>query len=150
MNTPTLDSGRHPFELFVLVFGLVSGLPQLWGAPSPGTTTALLGHAYVKAWAIMFAGGCAVALVGVVIASPTWRDHVQVRARPTTGLLVESVGLVALCASTLVYVVGLVEATALPGRLVTASLFVSLAVASAWRVWQIHSFVRAVILDQVE
>jgi hypothetical protein len=59
-----LDSGRHPFEQFVLFLGVFVGWPLLLGGPTPGSTSELLGPFWARVWAWMLVGGCLVALDG--------------------------------------------------------------------------------------
>lgn len=149
---PPLDSGRHPFELFVLFLGMVSGAPLLFGAPAPGTTTELLGTGLARVWGWILVGGCLVALIGVWWTWWAWLGRLWRRVHPAErdGLLIEQVGLVAVAVGTLIYAIGVVLAD-IPedddplARVIPAALVGSLGLACAWRVWQIQRWVRAAI-----
>lgn len=147
---PTLDSGRHPFELFVLFLGLVVGSPLLWGAPTPGSTTELLGPVWARAWAWILVTGCLVALMGVWWTWWSWLSRWLFRLdlRTSTGLLIEQVGLVAVGVGTLIYAVGVVTADGETGRFIPAGLVAGLGLACWWRAGQIQRWVHATIRAQ--
>jgi hypothetical protein len=129
---PRLDSGKHPFELFILVLGLISGGPLLFGKIRPGSTEELLNPVMLQIWAWMLVTGCAVALVGAL-----WRWQV------TTGLLLEQLGLVAVGAGVVIYTASLLYAGT--GRFLSAAIIGGFGLACLWRVWQIQRWVRAVV-----
>lgn len=145
---PQLDRGRQPFELFVLVLGLVVGWPLLLGAPTPGSTTELLGPVWARVWAWILVIGCLIALIGVWW---TWWNRLQrwfprISLRTSTGLLIEQVGLVAVGVGTLIYAIGVVSAAGGDtGRFVPAGLVAGLGMACVWRAGQIQRWVRATI-----
>lgn len=146
-DRPILDSGRHPFELFVLVLGQVAGLPLLLSDPAPGSTTALLGPVLARVWGGMFAGGCLIALIGVLWAPI--RRRMGRRVHAGTGLLCEQVGLVALGTGTLIYAIGLMV---MPGpvsnRALPMALVGALGLAAFTRSWQIGSYIGQAISRQ--
>lgn len=148
---PRLDSARHPFEQFVLFLGTVAGLPLLFGAPEPGSTSALLGPIMVHLWAWLLAGGCAVAFIG------SWWDRTarldrfirRWRPRATSALLIEQTGLVALGGSCVVYVYGIVVSPAgVGGRLISVALVFGLGLAAIWRARQIRRWVAFTVAAQ--
>ena len=150
---PPLDSGRHPFELFVLFLGMVSGAPLLFGAPAPGTTTELLGPGLARVWGWILVGGCLVALIGVWWTWWAWLGRLWHRIHPAErdGLLIEQVGLVAVAVGTLIYAIGVILADTPPGtdavaRVIPAALVGALGLACVWRAGQIQRWVRAAIV----
>ncbi|SDG94763.1 hypothetical protein [Klenkia brasiliensis] len=143
-----IENGRHPFELLVLGFGLVVGAPLLVGAPTPGSTEALLGPVMVRVWAWLLVGGCWVALTG---AWWTWWRQLDrwvpaaARLRHDTGLLVEMVGLVAVGAGTVIYGIGVWDGLDTPGRQLPAAIIAGFGVACWVRASQIWRFVRSTL-----
>lgn len=152
MTAPTppvvrpLDSARHPFELFVLAWGLVVALPLLVGAPAPGSTTELLGPTLARVWAFILAGGCLVALVGAWWTWWGWLGRRFPRVRPSliTGLLVEMVGLVAVGVGASIYAVGVLDQAGLAAG-VPAGIVGGFGLACWWRSGQIYRWVTATI-----
>lgn len=147
MHTPRpLDSGRNPFELFLLGFGLLAGLPLLWGAPPPHSTAELLSPFLVHVWASFLVGGCLVALTGV-----WWRllGRLVLRkeTRVSTGLLLEQLGLVSVGAGLAIYGVGII-AIHVPGTSVAVGFVFAYGVACFWRAAQIQRWVQATVQDQ--
>lgn len=141
---PRLDSARHPFEQFVLFLGTAAGLPLMLGvAPQPGTTSAILGDILVRLWAALLFGGCATAWLG------SWWDKTAClgrwwhrwKPRPTSSLLIERVGLIALGGSCVVYVYGIIAAGGASSRLVTVALIIGLGLAALYRSRQISKWV---------
>lgn len=146
---PPLDSGRNPFELFVLGFSLIVGFPLLWGgAPAPGSTTALLGPDLALVWAAILVIGCLIALVGVWWTWWAWlgRWMESFVPRAGTGLLTEQVGLVAVGVGDVIYAVAVLNAS--PSRAIGAAIVGGFGLACWCRAWQIHRWVRAVIREQ--
>lgn len=147
MPTPEHRYGRHPFELFVLVFGLAAGIALLINGPPPGSTEELLGPVLVTVWGVMFSGGCAIALVGVLwspVARLLKRNYHQ-----GTGLLAEQVGLVAVGFGTVIYAVGLLLLDVpLAGKIFPIALIFALGCASFWRAHQINLWIKAAIRQQ--
>lgn len=149
IDSPQIDSARHPFELFVLGMGLAIGFPLLFGGPAPGSTAALLGPVWARVWGYLLVLGCMIALVG---AWWTWWRWLS-RWRPAlaglrhdTGLLIEYVGLVAVAAGTGVYAYGVIQADGGgSGRFLPAALVGGFGAAAAFRVWQINRWTRHVV-----
>lgn len=139
---PLLDSGRNPFELFILGFSLVTTLPLMWGSPPPASTTALLGPFLVHVWAGILAVGCAVALVGVFW---TGLRHVG-HWNPTAagGLLIEGFGLVAVGVGDIIFAVAAFGLSNSRG-VVAGGIVLGFALACLWRSWLIKRWVRAVV-----
>lgn len=139
---PPLDSGRNPFELWVLGFGLVVGTPLLFGAPTPGSTTEALGTVLVRVWAWLLVGGCLIALVGVWWTWWGWLGRWISRWRPTTlaGVLIEGVGLVPVATGMVIFAVGVID---FGGAALAAGLVGSWGLACLWRVRQIRRWVKA-------
>lgn len=75
-------SGRHPFEIYVLVLCLLVSLPILLGRPAtPGSVAALLPEPYAFFWSVVLAVGSAASLVGIY-----FKDRAK-------GLIIEQLGL---------------------------------------------------------
>lgn len=132
-----LDSARHPFELFVLICGLVAGIPLILGNARPGSTAALLDPFLLSLWSWTLTVGCAVALVGVF-----WPG------RPETALLVEQIGLVAVGVGVVVFAYGVLASSAGPGRFVPAALTGGFGLACWWRAVQIQLWVRSALRER--
>lgn len=94
-------SARHPFEVYLLLLSIVSGLPILFGSPAPGSIEAAMPHWGVRVWGAGLALGAVVALLGVLKTRP----DSKARTVSVTGLVLEQVGLVMVASSTLLYVV---------------------------------------------
>lgn len=149
MRARRLDSARNPFELFLLGLGLVSGLPLLWGAPSPGSAAELLGPVLVHVWSYILVFGCVTALVGVWWTWWSWlgRWFPHLCLRSVTGLLIEQVGLVAAGVGTTIYGVALVRLDT-QGRSLAAGIAFGFGLACFWRAAQIQRWIRAAIFEQ--
>lgn len=143
---PLLDSGRNPFELFVLGFSLIVGAPLLWGAPVPGTTAALLGPMLVHVWATILVIGCSVTLLGVWWTWWAWLRRWWPRWRPraATGLLIEQCGLVAVGVGDVIYAVGVFTIAPDRGR-IGAAIVLGFGLACWWRAWHIRRWVKAIV-----
>lgn len=151
---PRLDSARHPFEQFVLILGMVIGAPLLFGAPTPGSTTALVGPILAHVWAWMLVGGCLIAFVGSWWTWSAWAGHwwSRWRPRPSSALMIEQIGLVALGGSSLVFAYGAVAAVGWdePSRLVGPALVAGMGLAGLWRARQIRRWLRFTIAQVTE
>lgn len=142
---PTLDSGRNPFELFLLGFGLLAGMPLLFGAPPPRSTARLLSPFLVHFWAGFLVVGCIMALIGV-----WWRwlgRLFRFDADLSTGLSLEQFGLVSVGVGTTIYGIGIL-ATKAPGTGIAAAFVFAYALSAFWRTTQIQLWVRAAIREQ--
>lgn len=146
---PPLDSGRHPFELFILGYGLISGVSLLVLGPPPATER-LLGDGLALVWGGMLSFGCAVALVGV-LAGPVCRRFGW-PCQPAVTLLVEAVGLIAVGVAAIIYVVGVGATSPLPlsTRLLPMLILAGLATACFWRASQINRYIEAAIKQRDE
>lgn len=162
-----LDSGRHPFEVFVLLAGVLISAPVLIGAPAPGSTSELLGPLLARLWSWIFFLGCLTALTGVwwtwwgwVAAwrqHPSWPLHRWPRLarrwpvhgpRGDTGLLIEQVGLLAVAVGALIYAFGVLRYGGV-GKTFPAALIGGIAAASLWRRRQIKGWVKATLAERV-
>lgn len=141
---PTLDSGRNPFELWVLGFGLVIGAPLLFGAPAPGSTTEALGTVLVRVWAWLLVLGCVTAGIGALWTWLAWIPGAYWRPTTMSGLLIEEVGLVAVGAGTIVYAAGVIDSGGSRAA-IAAALLTGWATACFWRVYLIRRWTRATV-----
>lgn len=137
----------NPFEMFVLILGVVVGWPLLLGAPAPGSTTELLGPFWSRVWAWLLVGGCLIALTGAWWTWWTWltRRLPRLHLLPSTALLIEQVGLVAVGGGTLIYAVGVISAGGDTGRFIPAGLVAGLGLAALTRARQIQRWVKATL-----
>jgi hypothetical protein len=91
-RTDASMAGRHPFEIFTLILGFITGLPRLLGVtPAPNSITAVLPPVLVLAWSFVLVAGCGVALTGV-----WWRNR-------AIGLVLEQLGLAFVGVACIVY-----------------------------------------------
>lgn len=132
---PTLDSGRNPFEVFMLVVSIASGIPLVLGHIVPGSTAALLNPALLVVWAVILIVGSTITLAGAF-----WPGR-----RGDIGLLVEQFGLVVVGVGVIVYTAGLLLAATGSGRWVAAGVAGAYGLACWYRAWQIQKWVRAVV-----
>lgn len=139
---PLLDSGRNPFELFVLGLSLLTATPLLWGAPPPGSTTELLGPLLVRVWSWILVVGCFVALVGIWWT--LWRWVGPLHPRAATGLLIEQFGLVVVGVGDVIYAIGAFNIADGRARL-AGGIVLGFGLACCWRAWQIQRWVRAIV-----
>lgn len=84
-----------PFELFLLVMCLISGVGTLLGGPRPNSIQSELNHAWIVVWALLLTGGGALGLAGLL-----WRGRSII-----TAITVEQVGLLAAGGGTAIYAV---------------------------------------------
>jgi hypothetical protein len=124
---------RHPFQIWVMLAAIISGLPIFLGRVAPpNSLEEKLPHAGIFAWALLFAGGGVMAIIGATLRK---RD---------TGLLVEQVGLGFVGSACLLYS-GLLGVNAgWQAASVSIALLGSLAAASVWRFVDIQRTIRAV------
>ena len=137
LRTRQALSGRHPFEVFLLVLSVVTGAPGASGqAPPPSSIAAVTDPTAARLWSIGLVVGATVALVGVAWPKPRDRAKVSI-----TGLSLEQVGLVGVAAVGTYYGVVVVLAVG-AGALVAAGIIVAYA-ASCWvRAWQLQGIIR--------
>lgn len=62
--TDPLKAGRHPFQTYLLLLCVVSGLPLLFGEPAADSIEAALPPWLVYYWAASLSGGALLALAG--------------------------------------------------------------------------------------
>lgn len=77
-----LHAGRHPFQTFMLVLCIASGLPLLFGQPTSGSIESNLPHWMAVTWGLSLLVGSTLGLLGSF-----WRGDYD------TGLLLERMGL---------------------------------------------------------
>lgn len=129
-----LSSGRsNPFEIFILLLGTASGVPILTGHAEPGSVVTLLNPMLLHIWAWMLTVGCVIALIGVL-----WPKQAH------TGFLIEQVGLVAVGAGVVIYVVALANIHD-PSRVLSIGIASGFGLACWWRVWLIQRWIKSLI-----
>jgi hypothetical protein len=97
----TVTSGRHPFEILMLVAAFIAGVAYMLRLGSPGTAEQLIPGSAVWAWYLTLAVGAGVALIGVHIPQGTLQGLVR-------SLFVERAGLALLGASCAIYELALI------------------------------------------
>lgn len=120
-------SGRHPYQITVLLFCLAGGVSQLWWEAPPASLAATLPAIAQTLWNIsLIAGG----LLGL--------GAVMMRTYPQPFLLkIESAGVLFLASASSVYLIALFTFSGT--RAVGAAMYVgAVAFASAIRAWQIR------------
>lgn len=119
-------SGRHPFEIFLLVFSFIVGLPTVFGIePRPGSIQEAFPDWAGFMWSIALTLGPAIALVGVYL-----------RNRGS-GLILEQLGLAIMGAACVAY--GFVGLLIVPLSRVPAGIILGFGVACLWRYRDIQS-----------
>lgn len=79
-----LRAGRHPFQTYMLVLCLISGIPLMFGQPASATLDALLPTWAVYMWGIGLTLGAVISLIGTYMPR---RDY-------ATALTIERIGLI--------------------------------------------------------
>lgn len=130
----SLTPARHPFQLFILVMCVVSGMPTLLGeAPTPDSLEASSPLWFVYAWAATLTVGAIVTLVGMV-----WTNRF-------VGVLIEQVGLVAVGSAAVLYGVVVFLRGFEAGAAFPASVIVGFGVSCLWRWKQLQRYVKSVL-----
>lgn len=127
----TRDS-RHPFELLLLVAGVVTGSSALASGLWPNSLEQALFDWMQPVWGSLLGGGALVALLGI------WMRN---RA---TGVLLEQVGLTAFGSACSVYG-GALLVYNFPNSLVVSIFFLLIAVACVWQYLRIERAIKAAI-----
>jgi hypothetical protein len=85
-------SGRHPFEIYVLILCFLTALPILFGAPAvPGSIRDSLPPPVAFGWGLALLAGAALALFGIYF------------GERATGLICEQLGLALVAVACLIY-----------------------------------------------
>lgn len=130
-------SRADPLEWVLLAYLLLGGISTLTGAGRPASLSRVLTSPYLEAWSWSLAVGAAAALAGC-----GWQ-RVE-RARLTTGLALEQVGLILIAGDALIYLLALLAVRA-QGGLLAASFLAMIGSYAAWRVWSIARARKAMI-----
>lgn len=120
-----LDTGRYPFEMFILALCLLSGIPLLLGNPKPMSIDTLVPGWAATLWGVGLSGGAGLALVGIA-----WRERI-------TGIILEQIGLVATGLASLFYVLCIVLVVGKAG-VSGAAVIGGFGVACLWQWWQLE------------
>lgn len=138
MTTPSENPeltklSRHPFQIFVMVAAMLTGIPILLGSvPGPGSLRAALPPSGVYAWAALFCVGGVLALVGA-----SMRNRIN-------GLLTEQVGLGFVGSACALYGGLLLVLVQWERASVSIALLSSLTVASVWRFIDIQRLLKRI------
>lgn len=136
----THASTRHPFEVFLLVLSIVSGLPVMLGNVTPGSVAEALSPWAQKAWGAGLTVGAVVCLLGVLMTRPNPRAVTV----SVTGMVIEQVGLVMVGGACLVYAAALVGYVG-RGAGVSAAIVLAYGASCLWR-W--HQIQRLLLLER--
>lgn len=94
--TEILFGSRHPFQIYMLLLCLFTGLPLLFGRYEPRSIEAQLPGWGVTLWGATLFFGALVALVGIFLPNRV------------NGLLVEGIGLIATGVAAIIYAVAII------------------------------------------
>lgn len=106
----------QPFEIFLALLCMLSGLPLLLNGPGPGTIESHLPPILVNIWAVELVLGGFLTLLGLAFHT-----------------LIEKVGLQFLCAATLVYAI-IIARAAWPDSIVTTGILLGFSLACMARI----------------
>jgi hypothetical protein len=101
MRSLTVTSGRHPFEILMLVAAFIAGVAYILRLGGTGTPEKLIPGSAVWAWYLCLSVGAGVALIGVYLPQATIIGLYK-------SLIVERTGLLLLGASCALYEVALI------------------------------------------
>lgn len=111
MKSLTVTSGRHPFEILMLVAAFIAGIAYILRLGGRGVPEQLIPGSAVWAWYLCLAVGAGVALIGVYLPQTTIVGLFK-------SLIVERAGLLLLGASCALYELALILfSTHTPGTL---------------------------------
>lgn len=136
----THASTRHPFEVFLLILSIISGLPVALGNVTPGSVSAALSPWAQRTWGAGLTLGAIVCLLGILMTRPNPRAVTV----SITGMVIEQVGLVMVGGACMVYVAALIGYVGLDA-LVPASIVLAYGASCLWR-W--HQIQRLLILER--
>jgi hypothetical protein len=132
---------RHPFEVYLLVWALVSTAPSALGlAPLSQVIEDSIGPTLGRLWAVGLSLGCAVALTGLAWHRPS------PRTLSVTGLIWEQVGLVAVSGATIFYAVAALLRSGLTS-LAIVGVILGYGTASAVQAWKLQKLLNALHLQ---
>lgn len=124
-----LASSRHPFQLFLLVLSIVSGIPLLLGIErGPATIESLLPDGMVYMWGLLLTVGSATALIGSLMSNRI------------NGILVEQWGLLVVAVTTIFYGVGILLVVGRTG-IQPAAIILAFGLACAYRWYELQRYI---------
>lgn len=135
--TDGTSSKRNPFEAFLLVACLASGIVTMIGRQPPSSISKVLPEWAQIVWAIFITFGAAIALAGLV-----WKP-----SKKGTGPVLEQVGLAAVGNGSGFYAIAVLFVAPQAGAF-AASLSIALGGACLWRYLQIRKAIRIVLRAQ--
>lgn len=130
---PVVVSGRHPYEIFMLILCLLTGIPTMMGVtPTPGSMESQVTPWVSCTWAFFLTFGAATALLGVIWPQPKDKELMSV-----TALSLEQIGLSAVGGAAIFYGAAIYSSTGIKA-LVPLGMIMSFGAASIWRAWQLQ------------
>lgn len=127
-------SDRNPFEIYLVLGGLVSNVPVAFGAtPTSNVLRDTLDPAGARMWSVVLSVGCLVTLVGLAWRRPRSDDRVSV-----TGLALEQIGMTIIAAATPIYAYAAVARSGL-GALFASLVVLSFGLAAGVQAWKIRT-----------
>lgn len=128
-----LYAGRHPFQTYMLILGVITGLPLLFGIVAAGSMNATLSPLLAFAWGAMLFLGSATALAGSY-----WMGTYD------AALTIERIGLIAVGFAAVVYSCIILYAVGLTGG-ISAGIVLGFGLASLRRAFDIGQVIRHAI-----
>jgi hypothetical protein len=133
---PVVVSGRHPYEIFMMVMALATGLPTVLGVtPTPGSLNSLVDPLAAHIWGISLTVGAATALLGVV-----WPQPADTKLMSVTALGLEQIGLVTVGCAGVFYAATL--ALTPTASMIGIGIVAAFGAASLWRAWQLQRLLK--------
>lgn len=130
-RTPLLiTSGRHPFEVALLVASVFLGITLTLSGRTPSSAAKVMPNAVLTLWIVLLTGAGIIALAGVF-----WRGNL------TSGLRVELAGILLMAGGCSMYVVALFTVSGM-AALVAGGYMVAVSGGAWWRAGQIVHDVR--------
>lgn len=124
---------RHPHQVLVALLLMVSGLPILFGGPTPGSVASTLPAPLVYVWAGVLAVGGALVVAAALVG-------------PDIALYLEVVADLPLCLGCVTYATAVAIAAGDRG-LLSAAIFTAAGVAFGIRYWQVLKTLRELRLE---
>ena len=131
------SSTRHPFEVFLLLLSILSGLPIMVAGTAPDAVTDALNDTAARVWGGGLAVGAVIALLGIFLTRP----HPRSTKVSVVGLVTEQVGLVMVAGACMVYTAA-VLVQVWPAGFYSAAVVFCYGMSCLWRWLQIQRLMR--------